>query len=361
MKEKVINALVVDDNEVNTIVLSNMLELFDINIDQADSGMKALEMMNAKNYDIIFLDHVMPNLDGVQTTKAIRERSVPYKQIIIALTSNITEEISKQYQLAGANDTYSKPLGLVELTAILREWCPQLSVRELSAPDRTLQHKDHASLIRMLIHEISEINYEVGLRYAVGDPMNYINILKVSLKDIRSCFHMVQSGYENRQLSDMLIGVHNLKSVFANIGALELAETAKKLEQAVLQKDVLDFYENHCSKRIADFYKRLEAAIEAYDRISRELSQEELPDLPMTREEYEQSLTKVIYYIKRFDYAAILGELELLMKRGRPDCKTVMEHALAEIKDFQYESALLLLVDMKKEMEHNTISSEADY
>jgi CheY-like chemotaxis protein/HPt (histidine-containing phosphotransfer) domain-containing protein len=361
MRENLFNALVVDDNEINTMVLSNMLELFDINVDRADSGMKALELVNDKEYDIIFLDHIMPKLDGVQTTRAIRESVMQYRQVIIALTSSITEEIIQNYKLAGADGVYSKPLGLTELTVILKQWCSQMSDREISVQERKIYHKGEASLIKSLIQEISEINYEVGLRYAVGDPLNYINILKVSLKDIKTCINMVLLGEENKQPKDIQIGVHNMKSIFANIGALELVETAKELEYAALKEVELEFYEGDYYKRITNFYENLETAVEMYDRISREQTEEEPPNRLLTREENEQSLNKVIYYIKRFDYAAILDELELLIKRGHPEIKDVLEQTLADIKDFKYESALLLMKGIKKEMDHCAISSDTDY
>ncbi len=361
MRKNLFNALVVDDNEISTMILSNMLELFDINVDQADSGMKALKMVNDKEYDIIFLDHIMPKQDGVQTSRAIRESINQYKPIIIALSSSITEDMIKQYQSAGADGVYSKPLGLMELTVILREWCPQKTVREIIKKEKSDSHLGEASQIKQLIQEISEINYEVGLRYAVGDPINYINILKVSLKDVKTCINMVMLGYENKQWNDMRIGVHNMKSIFANIGALELVEIAKELERSVLHEDDINFYESDYSKRITGFYEKLEAVIIIYDGLKRELTQEEHPNLLMTREENEQSLIKVIYYIKRFEYAAILDELELLIKRGLPELRKVLEQALVNIKDFKYENALLLLTDIQKEMEQGTISADTGY
>ncbi|MDF2907641.1 MAG: response regulator receiver protein [Herbinix sp.] len=359
MKENIVQALVVDDNEVNTIVLANMLELFDINVDQANCGLQALTMVQDKEYDIIFLDHVMPKMDGVQTTKAIRELAIHNKIIIIALTSSISDEIRKQYRKNGANDVYSKPLGLMELAAILKHWCPQLSVQEVSALEKTIRNNDD-SVIKALVYEINEIDYNVGLRYAVGDPKNYINILKVSLKDIKTCLNLVKHGFESRQPNIMHIGVHNMKSVFANIGAMELADLARDLEQVLPKQDILtlEFYYHYFTPRISDFYEKLEAALEKYNKV--EIRQEEIPSLPMTGEEYEHSLTNAIYYIKRFDYVAILEELELLIKRGRPEYHTELKLALAELKDFQYENTLHRIAGIKKEMDQDAISAEAD-
>ena len=363
MEKNRIYALVVDDSDINTMILSNMLGLFNIDVDIADSGMKALELVNDKEYDIIFLDHIMPVLDGVQTTRVIRERYMQDRHVIviIALTSSITDEIRWQYQSAGANGVYIKPLGLAELMNILKHWCPQLSEQEFSVQEIAVHYEDKESPIKPLIYDISEMNYEVGLRYALGDPNNYINILKVSLKDIRTFINMVQLGYDNKQWKDMRIGVHNMKSVFANIGAIEMVEKAKELEQVILQENWIEFDKIICGRRFNCFYDKLKSAIETYDRICNELTKEELPHLLMSLEENEQSLTRVIYYIKRFDYAAILDELELLIKRGRPEYRKALEQALVSIKDFQYENALLLLTDIKKEMEQGAISADIDY
>lgn len=363
MKENLVEALVVDDNEVNTIVLANMLELFDINVDQACSGMQAIDMIKDKEYDIIFLDHVMPKLDGIQTTKAIRELGFHDKSVIIILTSSITDEIRRQYQMYGANDVYSKPLGLMELAAILKQWWPQLSVREFAGMDKTIFSNGDDSLIKALVLEINELNYSVGLHYAIGDSKNYVNILKVSLKDIRMCLNLVKNGFENKDPSDIRIGVHNMKSVFANIGAVDLADLAKDLEQIILKQEVttLEHYIRYFTNRIAEFYEKLEAAIGKYDKICRELMIEEMPSLPLTEEEYEQRLTNAIYYIKRFDYAAILQELELLIRRGRKEYLAELEQALVEIKDFQYENSLRRLIGIKKEMDQGVISEETDY
>jgi CheY-like chemotaxis protein len=340
-----------------------MLELFDISVDQANSGEQALELVKEKEYDIIFLDHVMPKQDGVQTTRAIRELEAHNKNIIVALTSSITDEIRKQYLLSGANEVYSKPLGLMELAKIIKQWCPQLSVQEVSVLEKTMSDQEDDSLIKALVYEIKDINYCVGLRYAVGDTKNYVNILKVSLKDIGTCLKLIQQGFESKQLNDMRIGVHNMKSVFANIGAMELSDLARELEQMVLKLEItaLDFCYHYFIKRVTVLYEKLEAAMINYDKICKELHLEELPSLPMTREEYEQSLTNAIYYIKRFDYAAILEELEILIKRGWPEYLTELELAMAEIKDFQYESTLLRLAGIKKEMDQCVISAEKDH
>ncbi len=355
-------ALVVDDNDVNTIVLAKMLELFDLHVDRAESGIQALDLLKKTEYDIIFLDHVMPVQNGLMTTKAIRRSKLNKKTVIIALSSGITDELRSQYHRIGANDIYSKPLSREDLSDILKQWCPHISLSVTVSLDyRELGNE--ASIVKALVSEISELNYKVGLRYAVGDPKNYVYILKVSLKDIGNCLNLVQKGFRDVQPGEILHGSHNMKSVLANIGALELADLARDMEQLVLKQEAakLKDYYHYFITRITEFSSKLEKTIEKYDRICKELLPKEMPSHLMTREEYEQSLMNAIYYIKRFDYTAILQELELLLKRGYPEYLTQLELAIADIKGFQYENTLLRLLNIKKEMKQKAISMKPDY
>lgn len=363
MTDKLPKALVIDDNEVNTIVLANMLELFDIRVDQANSGMQAVQLLRDNEYGIIFVDHVMPKMDGVQTTETIRSLPGSRAQtVIIALTSSITEEICRLYQQAGADEVYAKPLGLLELANILKNWCPWLSVREVPGMKDNSDSEEGDTLIKSIIDSISEIDYDTGLRYAVGNPRHYADILRVSLKDIRACQDLIIQGYEKRQKKNLRIGIHNMKSVFTNIGATELADLARGMEQVVAKQEIasLEIYFQHFIKRIGNFFEKLEQAMEKYDCIA-EANLPRTMDCPrLEKEEYEQRIANAIYYIRRFDYAAILEELEQLINRGWAEHRQELERAMAETKEYQYESALYRLMNIKKEMEALSIPAEAD-
>ncbi len=362
MEDKLIKALVIDDNVVNTIVLTNMLQLFDINVDQADSGSQAVAMASKKSYDIIFVDHVMPQMDGVQTTEALRSISSAAKKIIIvALTSSISEDIRRLYQMNGANEVYLKPLGLLELTSILEKWCPQLSEGSVfHYGDLTCDQSDD-TLIYAMTQEIGEIDYKTGLRYALGDPKHFVNLLKVSLKDIKTCLDLVNLGNRMNKRNDIRIGVHNMKSVFANIGAIKLSDVANNFELIVSEESSpIDDYFPCFLERILGFCDKLETNLNKYNDVTSTVRYSETPILLMTQDEYEQCILNTIYYIKRFDYTAILSELELLIKRGKPKHKKELELALAEIKEYQYENTLLRLTNIKKEMDTSAISVKHD-
>ncbi len=363
MRNKLPRALVIDDNEVNAIILANMLELFGICVDQAESGMQAVQLIKDKEYGIIFVDHVMPGMNGVQTTKAIRGLPGCHaKTVIVALTSSITEEICGLYRQAGADEVCVKPLGLSELDDILKNRCPWLSLREMPGTNKNLASEGEAILIKSIIESISEIDYETGLHYAVGNPRHYADILKVSLKDIRACQALISQSYEKQQKKNLRIGIHNMKSVFANIGATELADLSSGMEQVVEKHEIdsLEIYFHHFVKRIGDFFEKLERAMEEYDcAVKANLPQ--VADGPaLEKEEYEQRIANAIYYIRRFDYSAILEELEQLIRRGWPEHRQELELAMAEIKEYQYESSLYRLLGIKKEMEALSIPTEAE-
>jgi PAS domain S-box-containing protein len=117
--------LVVDDNEINLIVASELLKQYEIQADTAQSGAEALRMMDEKRYDLIFMDHMMPEMDGIEVTERIRTHedwraSVP----VVALTANAISGMKELFLSKGMNDFISKPIELDHLNKILQKWLP---------------------------------------------------------------------------------------------------------------------------------------------------------------------------------------------------------------------------------------------
>ncbi|MDR2559871.1 MAG: response regulator, partial [Oscillospiraceae bacterium] len=99
----------------------------DAQVELADSGVKAVEMVKENDYDLVFMDHMMPEMDGVDVTKIIR--ALPdekYQKLpIIALTANVVGDVRDMFLECGMNDFLSKPLDNVEIERVLREWLPR--------------------------------------------------------------------------------------------------------------------------------------------------------------------------------------------------------------------------------------------
>jgi CheY-like chemotaxis protein len=117
--------LVVDDNEINLIVASELLKQYDIQADTAQSGAEALRMMDKKRYNLVFMDHMMPGMDGIEVTERIREHEDWRAQVpVVALTANAISGMKELFLSKGMNDFISKPIELDHLNKILRTWLP---------------------------------------------------------------------------------------------------------------------------------------------------------------------------------------------------------------------------------------------
>ncbi len=126
LKTQGVRALVVDDNNINLIITQSVLEEYGVAVDTVLSGEEAIKNVKKVHYDVIFMDHMMPKMDGVETTMHIRNlvddrfRVVP----IVALTANAVGDVRSEFLRSGMNDYLSKPLIIKELERVLRQWLP---------------------------------------------------------------------------------------------------------------------------------------------------------------------------------------------------------------------------------------------
>ena len=122
-----VQILVVDDNEINLLVAESLLEYYGAIISTVQSGMEAVAMVKNNDYDIVFMDHMMPELDGVDTTKMIRALENPKCQSmpIVALTANVLGDVKSIFLECGMNDFLGKPMDVLELERVLRELLPR--------------------------------------------------------------------------------------------------------------------------------------------------------------------------------------------------------------------------------------------
>jgi signal transduction histidine kinase/CheY-like chemotaxis protein len=126
-----VKALVVDDIEINLDVAGAMLNSFDISADLAQKGVLALEMAKENPYDIIFMDHMMPGMDGIEATRRIRELGDLYKAVpIIALTANVINGAEAMFLENQFNDLLAKPIEFASLNLCLRKWLPKEKIHE---------------------------------------------------------------------------------------------------------------------------------------------------------------------------------------------------------------------------------------
>ncbi|MCL2260080.1 MAG: response regulator [Fibromonadales bacterium] len=206
--------LVVDDIETNLKVAEGLLLPYEIHVDTALSGQAAIDAIENCPYDLVFMDHMMPEMDGIEATKIIREHG--HKLPIIALTANAVSGTREMFLDNGFDDFLSKPVDISKMNSILEKWIPK---------EKQEKAKESSSSKR----NASEINLQT---------------LKVFYKDGMSRIEKIKQCLETEDYALYTIYVHALKSASANVGAMEISKLAEVLEMAGKNEDI-EFIESN--------------------------------------------------------------------------------------------------------------------
>jgi CheY-like chemotaxis protein len=246
------NVLIVDDNEFNIRVAEGLIGLFKIKVQTAFSGKEAIQMVQKNDYDIVFMDHMMPEMDGVEATGIIRNLGGKYKKLpVIALTANAVQGAREMFLSSGFDGFISKPIDIQEMYRTLKEWLPleKIEIKKEKEPEK-VEEEDSEFLQAML--KIDEINLEVGLSRVSGMENMYKETLELfNEKLIPECdnmYNMINYG----DINGFSISVHAMKSALSTIGAMSLAETALRLESSAKDNDFA-----FCVERFPAFRNKL--------------------------------------------------------------------------------------------------------
>lgn len=231
--------LVVDDIPVNLKVFCGLLKDTLINIDTASSGREGLIKIRNNHYDIIFLDHMMPDINGIDLLNMIKEMTLTRKHTIpvIMLTANAIVGAKEEYLQQGFDDYLSKPIAKDKLYSILRTYLPE-----------ELQLKQEQSLSATpttTLDSIDFLNTEVGLSYHGNDLEFYLEILQMVMRT--NHYTELQEDYKNQNWKHYQLLVHALKGTMKSIGAEQLSYLALMLEDAVKKEDYDYIHAHHTS------------------------------------------------------------------------------------------------------------------
>jgi len=222
--------LCVDDNNTNLSVIEGFLKPYKVRVDSCNSGMEALEAVQAAPYDLVFMDHMMPGMDGIETTQRIHalKNEYPYmeKMSIVALSANVVLGMKEKFLHNGLDDFLSKPIDPGKLHAILRNWIPEDKWEAMELSD---DKKEQGPISNI---EIKGVNVSKGIARVGGTIENYIKTVDIFHKDCLEKYKDINSCLDSNNLPLYTIYVHALKSAAANIGAESLSEAAYVLEEA---------------------------------------------------------------------------------------------------------------------------------
>jgi CheY-like chemotaxis protein len=229
--------LVTDDNELNLKVASGFLDLYGIKADTAESGEEALQKVQEKSYDLVFMDHMMPGMDGVETTEAIRALGGDFeKLVIVALTANSLVGSEDVFLTHGLNDYLSKPIDARKMAEVLGRWIPADKMEERPAETEDAPGGSADFLDRLA--GIPGVNVEKGMVNFFHKEDMYRDTLKMFCGKVAGDCEAMSGFLADGNIERFTISIHGIKTSLLTLGVSELSLLAYEMEMEAKAGDV---------------------------------------------------------------------------------------------------------------------------
>lgn len=323
LQEKILQApeatvLIVDDTPMNITVMKALLKSSKIRVDAAESGYKALEMVKEKKYDIIFLDHRMPDMDGIETLERMKEMpsNLSKDTPVIALTANVITGGGAKYKAAGFTEFLPKPVDGYSLEKLLEDQLPKekisyVALSEKEQPKETFEQVvcDHPMCVKL--QSIPNMNLKEGFELCGGKDV-MLKVLKEFTENSERKAREIEGFLEKGDLENYTIWVHALKSSSRLIGASKLSEDAKRLEdlggKALLRDEIALRGIKANTPQLIDDYRMIGQKIaEAFAE-----EEGETEKRPIDQTELFEALKGLREYADAFDFDGADSVVEML-------------------------------------------------
>jgi PAS domain S-box-containing protein len=299
--------LVVDDIETNLKVAEGLLIPYKMKVDLCKSGFEAIEAVKSECYDVVFMDHRMPEMDGVEATQHIRnlDSNDSYYQSspIIALTANAVAGVKEMFLENGFSDFLSKPIDIAKLNSILEKWIPREKQKRISTESTKSARLAKAPKISV---EIPGLDTGKGIALSGGSVELYFRALAAFRDDGMDKSEKIRASLEASNLRLYATFVHGIKSAAANIGATNLSEAAYQLEMAGSQEDL-----NYINSHNGDFLIALSAILDA---VKNALDSQNQNKKSINAELFHSELIKLKEALGAMNAGAINNALDCLQK-----------------------------------------------
>ena len=352
--------LVVDDNEINLEVTEGLLEPLNMQIDLADSGKRALQMIEKKKYHLIFMDHMMPVMDGVETTERIRRMEDEYYRTvpIIALTANALMDAREQFAKAGMNDFVAKPVEMKEICKCLKKWLPEELILPVDpssqnkVPDSEKEVQGAAQGAQSSgagqseqggsLPDLPGINAADGVKYSGSEKLWY-KLLGDFYKLIDAKANKLEKCLADGLIKDYTIEVHALKNTARMVGAGQLSEWFHRMEDCGNAGDV-----ETITRETPDLLNELRSykeILRPYGEAGNQNKREAVA------EEFIEILTRMRDAMDGFDLDGVDEAMHDLEELRIPDsCTELMEQLRVAVVDVMMEEVMNIADEMIKKL-----------
>jgi two-component system, sensor histidine kinase and response regulator len=327
--------LVVDDIQPNLVVAEGLLTPYKSRVDLCSSGARALELVKLQHYDLVFMDHMMPEMDGIETVKHIRqwEKEEQAGRIrIVALTANAVSGMKEMFLNEGFDDFLAKPIETLRLREIMKNWIP---------PEKQIEKKEEESIISDKHEEKAEqpdIFKDIvidGIDLKKGQEMfpenKYLDVLRAWCMHTPALLEklrvLTDGQLGDEDIGEYTIAVHGLKGSSYGICAQNIGKKAEILEAASRRKDI-EFV--RANNKIL-----LEEAVDMHQKLEKLLASaaEHSTAKPSAKSPDPELLKQFLDACKQFK-------------------SSLMEEILEKIDSFKYESGGDLVQWLREQMDN---------
>ncbi|MCR4818467.1 MAG: response regulator [Fretibacterium sp.] len=320
--------LMVDDTPMNLTVFKSLLKQTKVQVDTAESANEGLALTRKKKYDIVFLDHMMPEKDGIDALHELREEddNPNLHTTAICLTANAISGAREQYLAEGFDDYLTKPIDVDKLEEMMMRYLPEEKIITQTADDNAAEEEPPVELPDWL-RDISEIDIDSGLQHCGGGE-NFLDMLKIYGENTAENADGIENFWRARDLANTTIKVHALKSTSRAVGAEALGALAEKLEFAGKAGDeaALDAELSGLLER----YRALGAALSPLYTQEKKADEEDLPLI--SDDELRETYDSIRDFAANFDSDSMAYALEYLdgfrIPEGEKERVEQLRHAI---------------------------------
>jgi CheY-like chemotaxis protein/HPt (histidine-containing phosphotransfer) domain-containing protein len=335
--------LIVDDVTTNLKVVRGLIAPYKMQIDCCTSGAEALHLVQEKAYDMVFMDHMMPDMNGVETLKAIRALEGAYFQDlpVVVLTANAMKGMRQEYLDYGFQDYLMKPIEIARLDTVLAQWVPHEKQVKNKRDLKSSLGKDSGKAGKA--SWIEELQYIEGLDIDdalshVGNMENYLEVLKQFCSEIDGYIDGIRSALEAVDWPAYALRVHSVKGAFATIGIKPIADWAKMLELAAKEGNMVLCKEqtSEFCDAMGEFQERLRTILPPDEGASLASDAAPVVDEAFIKEKLEL-LYLACYNFKSDDADAIVNPLNQVSFKEQ--CYTSLTRIRQLVSAYEYEAA----------------------
>ncbi len=331
--------LIVDDNDMNLKVAEGLLSPIKMSMDLARSGKEAIEMAKHKKYHIIFMDHMMPGMDGVEATGRIRALSefdgYYAKAPIVALTANVGADARSAFEAVGVKELVTKPIEIKRMARVIKKVLPKELISTYHDSIETDPFKEAE-----LLPSIRGINVFDGIRNSGGKELfesllgDFYTLIDMKASKIEKCL-------SDGLIRDFTVEVHALKSTARMIGALELSDMFRELEEYGHSEDVSAI--NGKIAEVMERYRRYKEYLKPFAKAN-ESAKDEVP-----ASKIRETLADMKDAVDNFDLDRVDADMKELESFRLPEeCGPLMEELRAYVADVAMEEIIATVTKMSE-------------